>query len=168
MEENKLVDPFVITEINGIPQEPEEKWYLLLLSVYDEDDPNTLRDEWESIKGRTSARQYIIDNIKRINVKESYVLVSSSSKFNLNPETWPTVYQLFKDPRSSWNDTSIFTDGFDIDEEMDNFYDTKSDLPTNEMPDTVMPGASATNPEAVSAMMAAQGVDITTTGSRKE
>lgn len=162
MENNKLVDPFVITSGgNHKQQNPEQKYYLLLINWYPDQDSedNEFIQEWAFFKGRSSIREFIIKNIKDFDPKISFVLVNGSS-LELNPEKIPSVYQLFTDPRSSWNDPNIFPDGFNIDQEMysDGFgsYDPDWDQ---------MPGPSMTSAENTAMTMAAEGIDIT---SKKE
>lgn len=170
MDENKqLVDPFVVTSGNDNKQtDPEQKKYLLLINWY-LDRPNDSRDEsppedqypdyfseWFFFTGRSSIRQFIIDNIADFNPKVSYVLVSGT-KTELDPDSIPTVYQLFKDPRSSWNDPNLFPDNFNIDDAME----AGDDFITSDARDNAVPGTSMTSAENVAMMMSAEGIDIT-------
>ena len=117
MEEQKKFDPFVFTN-ESKKTDPLEKRYLLLLSGYDESGEYV--DEWNIIQGRANARQYIIGNIERIDPKKSYIMVENDH-MTLDITKIPTVYQLFTDKRSSWNDPNIFQDGFDINQVVEDY-----------------------------------------------
>ncbi len=105
--EKKLVDPFVVNK-----KGPDQKIYLLLLTrIYDGEEDE--EQSWHFIVGRTFARQFIIDNIETIDPYKSKVLVEGD-KNGLDPDKLPSVWDLFTDPRSSWNDSSIFPDNFNI------------------------------------------------------
>lgn len=114
-----LVDPFVVNK-----KGPDQKYYLLLLTrIYDGEEET--EQSWHFILGRTFARQFVIDNIDTIDPYQSKVLVEGD-KNGLDPDKLPTIWQLFTDPRSSWNDPSIFPDNFNIEEHV--MFDQESDF----------------------------------------
>lgn len=152
-EEKKLVDPFVIlnTDESAENKDPDKKMYLLLLSGYDEE--GEYFEMWDFIEGRTAARQYCIDNIHRIDPKESYVLVEQD-KICLSKVLIPTVYQLFTDPRSSWANQELFPDGFNIDEEIESYDNITNEVIENRNRDQNM---SEVNNELTSDV---NGIDV--------
>lgn len=147
-EKNTLVDPFVVNK-----KAPDQKMYLLLLTrLYDGEEEE--EQSWHFILGRTFARQFIIDNIETIDPYKSKVLVEGN-KTGIDPDKLPSVWDLFTDPRSSWNDPSIFPDNFNIQEYVK--FDEESDFGRqleNSEP-------SPTSVEAVDSLMAStDGIDI--------
>lgn len=145
------INPLVFNDVQKNNQNnPEEQMYLLLLVGNSEED-GEYREEWTFVMGRTAARQYIIDNIESIEPKRSYVLVGGSS-LSLNPSQIPTVYQLFTDPRSSWSNPELFPDGFDINQEFDDYGEDEDPTAVKESQSSV---------EAVNEMMAkTDGIDV--------
>ncbi len=174
MENNKLVDPFVITSGSDNRQtDPEQKNYLLLAKFYPhpedpyqypEDDERYYDLQWVFFKGRSAIRNFIIANIADFDPKKSYVLVEGSS-IKLDPTQIPTVYQLFTDPRSSWNDPNLFPDGFNIDQAIENGDDNPGYIDSD---NDRIPGESMTSAENVAMMMSAEGIDITSSRNKKE
>ena len=148
-----LVDPFIVVRNDDEKRiDPEEKQYLLLLVWYEdeEDEPQNIYDIF---RGRTAARDFIIANISKIDPHESRVIVDGTK--NLSLDSVPTVYQLFTDPRSSWNDPNIFPDGFNIDQEME----VKDSINTAYEEDRI-PGTSPMSADVVDVIMSADGIEL--------
>lgn len=142
-EERDIVRPFYYVDENGDKIEddrgeiikpiihldkeksPEEKVYLILYCFYGEDEGEEVRS-FEFVKGRTEARQKIIDDVMvgDVNIRKSRVLVEGAPL-----EDSISIYQFmklienyFEEETKSFNIDDFDFDTEDIDEEELNVY----------------------------------------------
>ena len=98
----RLVDPEADARFDQrMLKDPEEKQYLVCLLMEYSDD---VIYEWNLIRGRKAAYEYLQENIEEINLEESFILTEG-----VKLEDRKTSYAFMKYCQS------IFNDGFDID-----------------------------------------------------